>query len=74
MDIFAGVILSEIIATIVYTFLGLGLFLICFWVIDTLTHVSIQKEIVEKQNIAISVLLGAGAIAMAIIIANVIRS
>ena len=74
MELFAGIIMSEIIATIVYTFLGLVLFIICFWIIDTLTHVSIQKEIVEKQNIAISVLLGSGAIAMAIIIANVIRS
>lgn len=74
MDIFAGVIVSELIATIIYTFLGLGLFLVCFWVIDRITHVSIQKEIIENKNMAIAVLLGAAAIAMAIIIAAVIRS
>jgi len=74
MDIFAGIVMSELVATIIYTFLGLGLFLACFWVIDRITHVSIQREIIENKNVAIALLLGAAAIAMAIIIAAVIRS
>ena len=65
---FDGIILSEIIATIVYTILALGLFVFCFWVIEMITvFVSIKKELIEKQNTAVAILLGSGAIAMAII-------
>ncbi|MCB1969311.1 MAG: DUF350 domain-containing protein [Geminicoccaceae bacterium] len=73
MDILDGIRLSELVATIVYTFLGFGLFLACFWILDKITHFSIQKELIEDQNIALAILMGAAAIALSIIIGNVIR-
>lgn len=69
-----GIIISEVVATIFYTLLGLALFILCFKVIDWLTPFSLEKELAEHQNTAVAIILGSTAIAMAILIAAVIRS
>lgn len=66
--------LGEIIATIVYTGLGLGLLILCWAVVEWLTPFSLRREIEEDQNLAVAVLMGAAFIALAIIIAAVILS
>ncbi|MEZ5848197.1 MAG: DUF350 domain-containing protein [Geminicoccaceae bacterium] len=73
MDIVEGIRLAEVVATIFYTFLGFGLFLACFWVLEKITHFSIQKEIVDEHNTSLAILMGSAAIALALIIGNVIR-
>ena len=65
---------AEIISTIVYSALGLALFIISWLVIEALTPFSLRKEIEEDQNLALAVLIGAVFIAIAIMISAVIRS
>ncbi|WP_428926260.1 DUF350 domain-containing protein [Marinibacterium sp. SX1] len=66
--------LSEIISTIFYTFLGLGLLVICWLVIERITPLSLRKELEEDQNTAIAIVIGALFLSLAIIIAAVILS
>ena len=65
---------AEIISTIVYSALGLALFIISWLIIEALTPFSLRKEIEEDQNLALAVLIGAVFIAIAIMISAVIRS
>ena len=66
--------IAEIVSTIVYTGLGLLLFILCWIIIEALTPFSLRKEIEEDQNLALAVLIGAVFIALAIMISSVIRS
>lgn len=64
----------ELVGTVLYAFLGLGLFIACWWVIERITPFSLRREIEQDQNMAIAVLIGALFISLAIIIAAVIIS
>ena len=66
--------IAEIISTIFYTFLGLGLLVICWLVIEAITPLSLRKELEEDQNTAIAIVIGALFLSLAIIIAAVILS
>ena len=70
---FDGVIVSELVATVVYSVLGMGLFVAGYFLVEWLSPFSLRKELEEDQNVAVGVLLGALAIAVAIIISAVIR-
>ena len=48
--IFADIKLSQVVSTVFYSFLGLGLFIVCFFVMEKLTHFSIHKEIIDEHN------------------------
>ncbi len=71
---FETIKLAEIVSTIVYSALGLGLFIISWLIIEALTPFSLRKVIEEDQNLALGVLIGAVFIALAIMISSVIRS
>jgi putative membrane protein len=60
-------------STILYAVLGIAIFVIGFRLWDWLTPVDIWKEIAEKHNIALAVMAGAIAIALAIIIGSAIH-
>ncbi|MAC77075.1 MAG: DUF350 domain-containing protein [Rhodobacteraceae bacterium] len=66
--------IAEIISTIFYTFLGLGLLVICWLVIEAITPLSLRKELEEDQNTAIAIVIGALFLSVSIIIAAVILS
>lgn len=66
--------LAPIIGTIVYSVLGCIVFAIGFFLFEKITPFSVRKEIEEDQNIALGIIIGAGMIAIAIIIAAAIRS
>ncbi len=71
---FAAVQLAELIGTIVYAFVGLGL-MITFWIIiEWITPFSLRREIEDEHNMAIAVLMGAIFIALSILIAAVLLS
>ncbi|MCC1493231.1 DUF350 domain-containing protein [Cognatishimia sp. F0-27] len=74
MDAYITIQLSELISTVIYTFIGVALMGASYWIIDRFTHFSVVKEIEEKQNIALAILIGAVFIALALIIGAVIRS
>ncbi|MEO0821995.1 MAG: DUF350 domain-containing protein [Pseudomonadota bacterium] len=74
MDLFSRIDIAEIISTIVYTALGLGLFIVSWLIIEALTPFSLRREVEEEHNLAIAVLMGAIFLSLAILISAVILS
>ena len=71
---FASVALAELIGTVVYTFVGVGLMGLFWWMITRFSPFPVVREIEHDQNVALAVLIGAVFIALSIIIAAVILS
>jgi uncharacterized membrane protein YjfL (UPF0719 family) len=63
---------AVLLATLVYAGIGLVIFVAGFWLWDRLTPIDLWGEVC-KNNIAIAILAGAVAIALAIIIAAAIH-
>ena len=64
---------SNAVAAIVFAVIGVLLFILAFMLFDKLTPGSLWKELIEDQNTALGVLMGAVAIALAIIIAAAVH-
>ncbi len=65
--------LAPIVSTFAYSFIGIIIFIIAFYLMEWLTPFSIKKEIEEDQNIALGIILGSVTIALAMIIAAAIH-
>ena len=65
--------LSYLINAVIYAAVGLGLFCLAFVVIDRLTPYHLWNQIVDKQNVALAILLGAMSIGMCVIIASAVH-
>jgi len=65
----ASRILGLAAASVLYSVVGLGTFLVCFWIVDKLTPGDLWKEIVEKRNTAVAIFFGFLALGMSLIIA-----
>ncbi|WP_210162918.1 DUF350 domain-containing protein [Pleomorphomonas oryzae] len=66
--------IKYIIAALVYSAIGVGVFFASFLLLDVLTpKVSVWRELVEKQNLAFGVFLAGSALGIAIIIASAIH-
>lgn len=62
--------LGGLVSSMVYSLLGVFLFWISFLVIDKLTPYSLWSELVERQNVALGILVGAIALGICIIVAS----
>ena len=71
--ILAELQLGPMLGTLIYSLLGIAIFYLAFIAFDKLTPFSVRKEIEEDQNVALGIIIGAGLIALAIIIAAAIR-
>ena len=71
--LFTDLQLGPLLATLVYSVVGIIMFMIAFFIMDKLTPFSIRKEIEEDQNVALGIILGSVFIALAIIISSAIR-
>ena len=67
-DVYSSM-MQNVVAAIVFAFIGVLLFILAFMLFDKLTPGSLWKELIEDQNTALGVLMGAVAIALAIIMA-----
>jgi putative membrane protein len=63
-----------VFASLLYSFIGIAVLGISFWVFEKITPENVWKEIIEKQNVAIAIVAAAFMIAIAIIIASAIHS
>lgn len=63
-----------LVASIVYSVLGIIILFIAFWVIEKITPENLWKEILEKKNIALAIVFAAFILAIAIIISSAIHS
>jgi uncharacterized membrane protein YjfL (UPF0719 family) len=62
-----------ILNALVYAVLGIVIFVLSFSILDKLTPYALWKEIVEEQNVALAILVGAMSIGMCIIIASAVH-
>ena len=68
MDFDTMNVLKDLISSIVYVILWIGLMFISFFILEKITSFSIKKELVEDENIAIWVMFAWFFIATWIII------
>jgi putative membrane protein len=74
MDITNLIEMKYVIAALLYSAIGMTIFIVSFVLLDLLTpKVSVWKELVEKQNIAVAIFLGAVVFGIATIIASAIH-
>jgi putative membrane protein len=60
---------KSVLATLVYSVVGIVMFAVSFAAIQWVAPFSIRKEIEEDQNVALAVLIGAVILGLSIIIA-----
>ena len=59
--------------SIIYAVLGVVIFCVTFYVVDRLTPFNLWKELVEKQNTALAVVVGFAALGICVIVAAAIH-
>ncbi|MGE4241586.1 DUF350 domain-containing protein [Ramlibacter sp.] len=59
--------------SILYALIGVAIFWLCFVIIDKLTPYDLWGEIVEKQNVALSIVVGAMSLGISIIVAAAVH-
>lgn len=64
---------ESVLASIVFSLIGIIVLGVCFWVFEKITPENLWKEIIEKQNVALAIVSGAFMIAMGIIIASAVH-
>ncbi|MEN3749667.1 DUF350 domain-containing protein [Sphingomonas sp. HF-S3] len=65
--------LPQVLATLIYSGLGMVVFVVGFIILDLLTPGKLWEEIKDKQNLAVAAFAGMVAIALAIIVAAAIH-
>ena len=61
--------LSYIVNAIVFSFLGVLIFWVCFRMMDRLTPYLLRKQIIEEHNTALAIVVGALSLGICLIIA-----
>lgn len=72
MDINWAPFVKAVVASVVYSLIGIVMFAVSFLVIRLVTPFSLRKEIEEDQNTALAVLIGSVILGLSIIIAAAI--
>lgn len=72
MDINWVPFVKAVVASVVYSLIGIVMFAISFLIIKLVTPFSLRKEIEEDQNTALAVMIGSVIIGLSIIIAAAI--
>lgn len=62
-----------VVASLVFALIGVAVFWLCFIVIDKITPYDLWGEIVEKQNVALALVVAAMSLGICIIIAAAIH-
>lgn len=61
--------LQDLLNSLVFSLLGVIVFWVCFIVIDKLTPYNLWKEIVEKNNTSLAIVVAAMCLGIAVIVA-----
>ena len=64
---------ASIIGSILFALIGVVIFWISFLVLDKLTPYKLWEEIVEKQNVALGIVVGCMALGICLIVAAAIH-
>ena len=63
---------GHMVASVVYSFIGVAIFAVAFIVMEKIAPFSLRKELAEDDNVAVGVVLGSIVIGLSIIIASAI--
>ncbi len=61
------------IGSILFALIGVIVFWLCFVIIDKLTPYKLWDELVEKQNVALAIVVGAMSLGISIIVAAAVH-
>jgi putative membrane protein len=64
---------GAIVASLVFALLGVAVFWLCFVIIDKITPYHLWHELVEKQNVALALVVAAMSLGVSIIVAAAIH-
>lgn len=64
---------TPLLNSIVYSGLGLLIFLVGFWVVDKLTPYDLWHELIKEKNLPLAVVVGAISLGLCLIIAAAIH-
>jgi putative membrane protein len=64
---------GPLVNSVVYSAVGTVIYVVVFYILDKITPYHLWREINEKQNAALAILVGAGLIGLALIISSAIR-
>lgn len=74
MEVIELIQMKYVVSALLYSGLGIVILIVSFMLLDAVTpKVSMWKELVEKQNIAVAIFLGSIAYGIATIIASAIH-
>jgi putative membrane protein len=73
MDNLQGLNAGAVLSSIMYALIGVGIFWLCFLIIDKLTPYHLWHEIVEKHNVALGIVVGAMSLGISVIVAAAIH-
>ncbi len=59
---------KPILASVVFSLIGIAILVITFWIIEKITPENLWKEIIHNKNSALAIMAGAFMIAIAMII------
>lgn len=59
--------------SILFALIGVGVFWICFVIVDKLTPYDLWAEIIEKKNVALAIVVGSMCIAIGLIVAAAVH-
>ena len=68
-----GLKIGAVVGSVVFALIGVLIFWLCFVIIDKLTPYDLWGEIVEKQNVALGVVVAAMSLGICIIVAAAIH-
>lgn len=63
---------EQVLATVIFSALGIVVFMLAFWIMAKLIPFSVRKEIEEDQNTALGIVMGSVIIGIALIIVGAI--
>lgn len=64
---------GAILASLLFALIGVAVFWLCFVIIDKITPYDLWSEIVEKQNVALALVVAAMSLGICIIVAAAIH-
>ena len=64
---------GAILASLAFALMGVAIFWLCFLIIDKITPYDLWGEIVEKQNVALALVVAAMSLGICVIIAAAIH-
>lgn len=63
---------EQLVATLIFSTMGILVFMLAFWLMTLIIPFSVRKEIEEDQNTALGIILGSVIIGIALIIVGAI--